>query len=48
MMDTTSIMKMYPRWNDKIIEGVNTISSPSVLSMKKESVGKFILMKMLE
>ena len=28
--------EMYPRWNDKIIEGVNTISSPSVLSMKKE------------
>ena len=28
--------EMYPRWNDKIIEGVNTISSPSVLSMKRE------------
>ena len=32
--------EMYPRWNDKIIEGVNTISSPSVLSMKKECFDK--------
>ena len=27
---------LYPKWNDGIIEGVNTISSPSVLSAKKE------------
>ena len=27
--------EMYPRWNDDIINGVNTISSPSVLSIKK-------------
>ena len=26
----------YPQWNDKILHGVNTISSPSVLSIKKE------------
>jgi len=28
--------EMYPRWNDKIINGVNTISSPSVLSFRRE------------
>tara|TARA_Y100000004_G_scaffold118915_1_gene133620 strand:- start:572 stop:1279 length:708 start_codon:yes stop_codon:yes gene_type:complete len=28
--------EMFPKWNDKIIEGVNSISSPSVLSMRKE------------
>ena len=28
--------EMYPKWNDKIIEGVNTISSPSVLSFRRE------------
>lgn len=27
---------LYPQWNDKILHGVNTISSPSVLSIKKE------------
>jgi len=26
----------YPKWNDKILQGVNTISSPSVLSIRKE------------
>lgn len=26
----------YPRWNDKIIEGVNTISSPSVLCARRK------------
>ena len=26
---------LYPRWNKKLIEGVNTISSPSVLAVKK-------------
>lgn len=28
--------EMYPRWNDNMINGVNTISSPSVLSIKRE------------
>ena len=32
--------EMYPKWNDKIIEGVNSISSPSVLSMRKECFEK--------
>lgn len=27
---------LYPSWNDNIIKGVNTISSPSVLSARKE------------
>ena len=27
---------LYPRWNDKLIEGVNTISSPSVMAVKKK------------
>jgi hypothetical protein len=27
---------MYPKWNDNLLEGVNSISSPSVLSAKKE------------
>lgn len=26
----------YPKWNDNILDGVNTISSPSVVSAKKE------------
>jgi glycosyltransferase involved in cell wall biosynthesis len=28
--------EMIPKWNEKIIKGINTISSPSVLSIKKE------------
>jgi len=32
--------EMFPRWNDKILEGKNTISSPSVLSMKRECFDK--------
>ena len=32
--------EMFPKWNDKIIEGVNSISSPSVLSMRKECFDK--------
>jgi len=28
--------EMYPRWNNNIINGVNTISSPSVLSFRRE------------
>ena len=32
--------EMFPRWNDKILEGVNTISSPSVLSVRKECFEK--------
>ena len=28
--------EMYPRWNDKIIDGVNTISSPSVVAARSE------------
>lgn len=28
----------HPTWNDKIQEGVNTIGSPSVLTMKRESI----------
>jgi len=28
--------ELYPKWNDDIINGVNTISSPSVLTAKKE------------
>lgn len=27
---------MYPRWNDEIMNGVNSISSPSVLSFSRE------------
>lgn len=30
----TFYREMVPSWNDKILEGVNTISSPSVLSIK--------------
>lgn len=26
----------HPKWNDKILEGINTIGSPSVLTMKNE------------
>ena len=33
--------ELYPTWNDKLLEGVNTISSPSVLSFKKEIVNRF-------
>lgn len=32
---------MYPKWNDKFLEGVNSISSPSVLSFKKEVSNRF-------
>lgn len=32
--------EMFPKWNDKMIEGVNSISSPSVLSMRKECFEK--------
>jgi|TARA_B100000035_G_scaffold29100_1_gene22363 glycosyltransferase involved in cell wall biosynthesis len=32
--------EMFPRWNDKILEGKNTISSPSVLSIKRECFDK--------
>jgi glycosyltransferase involved in cell wall biosynthesis len=32
---------MIPSWNDKIIEGVNTISSPSVLSFKNNEISFF-------
>ena len=32
---------MVPRWNDKIIYGVNTISSPSVLSFRKNNSSFF-------
>lgn len=32
--------ELYPQWNDKILYGVNTISSPSVLSIKKEVFDK--------
>ena len=32
--------EMFPKWNDKMIEGVNSISSPSVLSMRKECFDK--------
>ena len=33
--------EMYPKWNDRLLEGVNTISSPSVVSFKKEVVNRF-------
>lgn len=32
--------EMYPRWNDDILNGVNTISSPSVLAFKKHLFDK--------
>ena len=32
--------EMFPKWNDKMIEGVNSISSPSVLTMRKECFDK--------
>lgn len=32
----TFINEMYPRWNDNILNGVNTISSPSVLSFRRK------------
>lgn len=28
--------EMYPKWNDRLIEGVNTISSPSVVAARSE------------
>ena len=31
---------MFPKWNDRMIEGVNSISSPSVLTMRKECFDK--------
>lgn len=31
---------LYPKWNDDIIKGVNTIGSPSVLSARREVFGK--------
>lgn len=33
--------EMYPKWNDRLLEGVNTISSPSVVSFKREVVNRF-------
>ena len=33
--------EMYPKWNDRLLEGVNTISSPSVVSFKSEVVTRF-------
>ena len=36
----TFFWEMFARWNDKILEGKNTISSPSVLSMKRECFDK--------
>jgi glycosyltransferase involved in cell wall biosynthesis len=30
-----------PRWNDKLLEGVNTISSPSVLAFRNENIEMF-------
>ena len=33
--------EMYPRWNDRLLEGVNSISSPSVLSFKNEVTNRF-------
>jgi glycosyltransferase involved in cell wall biosynthesis len=33
--------EMYPKWNDNLLNGVNTISSPSVLSFRKEVDNRF-------
>lgn len=33
--------EMFPKWNSDILKGVNTISSPSVLSIKKEVKNRF-------
>jgi glycosyltransferase involved in cell wall biosynthesis len=33
--------EMYPKWNDRLLEGVNTISSPSVLAFKNKVVNRF-------
>lgn len=33
--------EMYPRWNNRLLQGVNTISSPSVVSFKKEVTNRF-------
>ena len=33
--------EMYPRWNDNFLEGVNSISSPSVLSFKNNVENRF-------
>ena len=33
--------EMYPKWNDNLLEGVNSISSPSVLSFRKEVSNRF-------
>ena len=32
---------MVPSWNDRLLEGVNTISSPSVLSFRNENIELF-------
>lgn len=32
---------MVPSWNDKLLEGVNTISSPSVLAFRNENIKLF-------
>lgn len=32
---------MVPSWNDKLLEGVNTISSPSVLAFRNENIELF-------
>jgi len=36
----TFYLDMYPTWSDNIINGVNTISSPSVLAAKREVFSK--------
>tara|TARA_R100001510_G_C7645158_1_gene202543 strand:- start:1161 stop:1868 length:708 start_codon:yes stop_codon:yes gene_type:complete len=33
--------EMFPRWNDRLLEGVNTISSPSVLAFKNNVKRRF-------
>ena len=33
--------EMFPRWNDKLLEGVNSISSPSVLAFKNNVKRRF-------
>lgn len=33
--------EIYPRWNGRLLQGVNTISSPSVLSFRKEVTNRF-------
>jgi len=33
--------ELYPKFNDQLLMGVNTISSPSVMSLKKEVINRF-------